>query len=195
MYTPAYARKTLRPIRAKAINCNIPAYAGRPERIAVQENGRRNTPAYAGKTAYDENDPWEFLETPPLTRGRLVQNRQPRARIGNTPAYAGKTGTTTSAGSHTQKHPRLRGEDGTGTTGPFTFPETPPLTRGRPSIVKAFGPGVGNTPAYAGKTRLDPTARSACPKHPHLRGEDDPYESCAGSHPETPPLTRGRHPL
>ena len=29
-------------------------------------------------------------------------------------------------------------------------------------------------------------------KHPRLRGEDDPYESCAGSRPETPPLTRGR---
>ena len=131
MYTPAYARKTLRPIRAKAINCNIPAYAGRPERIAVQENGRRNTPAYAGKTARERPVRLPFrkhprlrgedlrssrhsgrgLETPPLTRGRqgLIPPRV--AHVRNTPTYAGKTTRTNRVQVAIRKHPRLRGED------------------------------------------------------------------------------------
>ena len=55
---------------------------------------------------------------------------------------------------------------------PDPLQETPPLTRGRLTEVAEGDETVGNTPAYAGKTRRphpdDPPQR----KHPRLRGED-----------------------
>ena len=50
--------------------------------------------------------------------------------------------------------------------------ETPPLTRGRPTLAVDHLPKVGNTPAYAGKTIAQASRASAVK--------------------ETPPLTRGR---
>ena len=132
-----------------------------------------NTPAYAGKTIGLRLWRGMTRETPPLTRGRQLQGVDLNVEFGNTPAYAGKTGrrwqcvkrwignTPAYAGKTVlrrciniviKKHPRLRGEDL-----PFSwmYPsslETPPLTRGRPTIKNVKADGVRNTPAYAGKT-------------------------------------------
>ena len=137
-------------------------------------NRRRNTPAYAGKTIgisriklrakkhprlRGEDGPClppssERRETPPLTRGRQTRSPRRRRSSGNTPAYAGKTKRASRALFKVEKHPRLRGED---SLQPFTahLPvETPPLTRGRRNCRQEGRPRFGNTPAYAGKTRV-----------------------------------------
>ena len=51
------------------------------------------------------------METPPLTRGRRMPEKDPIAQSGNTPAYAGKTMKYPSEEEKHEKHPRLRGED------------------------------------------------------------------------------------
>ena len=95
-----------------------------------------NTPAYAGKTSYDENDPWEFLETPPPERGRQAKGSPRASRHRNTPAYAGKTAFSAVSVA-------------------FAL-ETPPITRGRLLHVPDADRVDRNTPAYAGKTLRTP---------------------------------------
>ena len=51
---------------------------------------------------------------------------------------------------------------------------------------------MGNTPAYAGKTRGKAVSRPSRWKHPRLRGEDQVFRSLSDFLKETPPLTRGR---
>ena len=92
------------------------------------------------------------LETPPLTRGRLVGGLQKRWHGRNTPAYAGKTHLYSSCHTACMKHPRLRGEDSTHIWKLRPVQETPPLTRGRQVDLSAASPISRNTPAYAGKT-------------------------------------------
>ena len=71
-----------------------------------------------------------------------------------------------------EKHPRLRGEDGNNSCNDKLSAETPPLTRGRPSMFVRKNLGKGNTPAYAGKTLLAQERGNGLVKHPRLRGED-----------------------
>ena len=131
-------------------------------------------------------------ETPPLTRGRLARLERTDRRSGNTPAYAGKTREAHSASTRRQKHPRLRGEDSSeGSQNRFQV-ETPPLTRGRPPRQGEDHHGLGNTPAYAGKTQQRDRARRRRSKHPRLRGEDVLFAIQKQRDLETPPLTRGR---
>ena len=70
--------------------------------------------------------------------------------------------------------------------------ETPPLTRGRQSVVGSASVAQGNTPAYAGKTPSRNRSRTTDWKHPRLRGEDLFPHQIREILPETPPLTRGR---
>ena len=93
-------------------------------------------------------------ETPPLTRGR--------------------PGTSCRGPARTQKHPRLRGDDGRGRRVLPGERETPPLTRGRRR------PGLRR--------------RWSRQKHPRLRGEDICCTMRTTPLMETPPLTRGRRP-
>ena len=151
---------------------NTPAYAGKtpsPEargdegrkhpRLRGEDGGRRVLPPLMGKhPRLRGEDPRVSVfcgsssETPPLTRGRRSQREaEPRSR---------------------QKHPRLRGEDQQN-NGPVGYvSETPPLTRGRPASVIEPNLFVGNTPAYAGKTRHQCLEQRFPWKHPRLRGED-----------------------
>ena len=71
-----------------------------------------------------------------------------------------------------EKHPRLRGEDWPACPIKRELVETPPLTRGRPSVIKNVGQNIGNTPAYAGKTFVPSSFVAPFRKHPRLRGED-----------------------
>ena len=111
---------------------------------------------------------------------------------GNTPAYAGKTGSGRRSSLAAQKHPRLRGEDLTPAATPAPLQETPPLTRGRLQDDLQVKTRIGNTPAYAGKTRKRLGSRGRSRKHPRLRGEDEFLRHRQRDVVETPPLTRGR---
>ena len=91
---------------------------------------------------------------------------------GNTPAYAGKTHTVRLDNGVLEKHPRLRGEDMTMRVRRSAVRETPPLTRGRHTLLRDVMGGFRNTPAYAGKTQGRSVIRQLFRKHPRLRGED-----------------------
>ena len=138
----------------------------------------RNTPACAGKTLFErasrmrlwkhprlrgEDMDWatakhHFEETPPLARGRRLPKLIQKDGRGNTPACAGKTNTWRPRSGLPEKHPRLRGEDRTLLVPRERLPETPPLARGRLTVLWTIAQCSGNTPACAGKTDSFPSA-------------------------------------
>ena len=134
-------------------------------------------------------------ETPPLTRGRPASLPPRPACPRNTPAYAGKTVKLVDLSNSLQKHPCLRGEDDSSSDQNGTSSETPPLTRGRRPAQALHERALGNTPAYAGKTRNFHRPGDVVRKHPRLRGEDANRVVSRCGRPETPPLTRGRQAL
>ena len=171
-----------------------PLTRGRPHGCRARKRCCGNTPAYAGKTSpapqpwcirkkhprlrgEDDSRPHQSPfqeETPPLTRGRLIDDGAADSIDGNTPAYAGKTFDFCASRDSDWKHPRLRGED--------CRPIGPPIRRRR------------NTPAYAGKTSLRCASWPSVQKHPRLRWEDRGGLTDGEPMLETPPLTRGRPP-
>ena len=231
--TPAYAGKTAQSSRARSL-CGKhprvcgedpqtlrtatvsretpPRMRGRPVYVSIAARYARNTPAYAGKTAFCGNIQTFFkkhprvcgedrsilprcserIETPPRMRGRPLHLQASCAPAGNTPAYAGKTGEDLPQSTLNEKHPRVCGEDHIQSQSEIPVKETPPRMRGRLLWRFAFARKERNTPAYAGKTlkrlRIQPTKE----KHPRVCGEDPPRQVSYLRPPETPPRMRGR---
>ena len=129
-------------------------------------------PRLRGEDEYIDDGGIEYMETPPLTRGRYMLPNDGAVWERNTPAYAGKIITNTFSVYFLWKHPRLRGEDHVSLKSLSSSPETPPLTRGRSRFFVSFVISMGNTPAYAGKITNSPGSKSNRGKHPRLRGED-----------------------
>ena len=151
-----------------------PRTRGKLPRSAAPPPGRRNIPAHAGKTkrcvssvpkstehprARGENERmWHrtqtFDGTSPRTRGKPSSRFRKCARTRNIPAHAGKTSYIGHSLSHTEEHPRARGEniitlrDGRGRDG------TSPRTRGKQQTCSHNLQGYGNIPAHAGKTYM-----------------------------------------
>ena len=70
--------------------------------------------------------------------------------------------------------------------------ETPPRMRGRLAVNLNRHVRLGNTPAYAGKTRAESVRVPAPQKHPRVCGEDSPTRPSFSGSLETPPRMRGR---
>ena len=176
---------------------------------------RGNTPAGAGKTlqadtvlfVHQKHPRWrgEDLykvpalplpeETPPLARGRRGTNRNIIIIRRNTPAGAGKTPRGDLLVIPGGKHPRWRGEDWQRVQEMFRSVETPPLARGRPSLIDRHNLILGNTPAGAGKTGFGLLNLLHSEKHPRWRGEDKKTTVGVILKAETPPLARGILPI
>ena len=131
-------------------------------------------------------------ETPPLARGKQCDDLIKIRLVRNTPACAGKTRSKELPNLLQGKHPRLRGENGVGSTRFGNMPETPPLARGKP--VNRGGPPAfpRNTPACAGKTSPEQVQTMVDRKHPRLRGENSWSYKTNLPQKETPPLARGK---
>ena len=185
---------------------------GRPWPFAASSVPRRNTPAYAGKTApiYIDigdlgkhprvcgEDPAKMpfkdftAETPPRMRGRRFIISPTRDHKRNTPAYAGKTLKKCPAPGRGWKHPRVCGEDLQRPPWALCQVETPPRMRGRLNLLRERGDGLGNTPAYAGKTMTVKVLTVSRRKHPRVCGEDRKGLGGPFGISETPPRMRGR---
>ena len=192
-----------------------PHARGRHMVAIVHYANRRITPACAGKTWRCWVlgwRPWDHprmrgedfgfvvvfcfvLGSPPHARGRLLRQLRQKLIRRITPACAGKTRIRRDSRPRSSDHPRMRGED------VVQFHEldgsggSPPHARGRPALLFRRFPDFGITPACAGKTQSAPSARSATPDHPRMRGEDFTPKSRALYVWGSPPHARGRlHP-
>ena len=137
--TPAYAGKTSFTFASSCIFWKNPRLRGEDGIAEIVSGFHKETPPLTRGRPHPEHPGFRAgRETPPLTRGRHTQTFVPCGNCRNTPAYAGKTRFDARDPVGTQKHPRLRGEDGR------LPPNRHPYTR--------------NTPAYAGKTTRPSTA-------------------------------------
>ena len=92
--------------------------------------------------------------SPPHARGRQAGIRLGWRLLRITPACAGKTRSTRLTLTTWWDHPRMRGEDHTGTSTSVSSFGSPPHARGRPFYELAFDDTDRITPACAGKTSL-----------------------------------------
>ena len=110
----------------------------------------------------------------------------------NTPACAEKTGRTSTTRPHGPDHPRMRGEDRSGSTASSMMYGSPPRARGRPQSANSTRSRARITLACAGKTAAafhfheDPT------DHPRMRGEDTAVPNSFAGFTGSPPHARGR---
>ena len=131
---------------------NTPARAGKTSRTYSQLVACREHPRSRGEDCSSMNNSIWLTGTPPLARGRQIQDEIFTECGGNTPARAGKTGDILLVVAIDREHPRSRGEDTDGAGQLFGCPGTPPLARGRLVVAGGSGNVSGNTPARAGKT-------------------------------------------
>ena len=152
-------------------------------------------------------------ETPPHAWGRLASTAMAGTDVGNTPTCVGKTQGRKPRSYASQKHPHMRGEDprpwrscgawwrntptcvGKTTNSAMAKlfqSETPPHAWGRRFPLPCTRTRRRNTPTCVGKTthRCNPSRCRG--KHPHMRGEDDPYLPAPLKLAETPPHAWGR---
>ena len=92
------------------------------------------------------------LGSPPLTRGKAIDNYNREETHGITPAYAGKRAMYEYSPWIFEDHPRLRGEKNASACRKKTVQGSPPLTRGKVGKWTLDTYGLGITPAYAGKS-------------------------------------------
>ena len=96
------------------------------------------------------------------------------------------------AGSVTQKHPHVRGEDIASRGARVDHVETPPRAWGRLLMLPWSAWNSGNTPTCVGKTWNLAFRDHSAEKHPHVRGEDQQPAPPPQVKPETPPRAWGR---
>ena len=149
-----------------------PLARGKPARRVVQRDLPGITPARAGKTtsahpttSLGSDHPrsrGENMSTtrrssrrrgsPPLARGKLEQLQGDARDRGITPARAGKAPPRPHPPGRRRDHPRSRGENSCWQRRSRRPAGSPPLARGKPQRSRPGYPGVGITPARAGKT-------------------------------------------
>ena len=110
--------------------------------------------------------------SPPHARGRRCVENEDDVAIGITPACAGKTPDPTRPYISITDHPRMRGEDMTGTS---------------PASMALW-----ITPACAGKTATPIDRLLVGSDHPRMRGEDSAALCAMAAIAGSPPHARGR---
>ena len=179
----------------------------------VPANGKRFTPACAGKSEHGHDDEPDDQESPPRARGRVFRMVLLFTAIGITPACAGKRMTAWLLQSlPAESPPRARGRDdrpfaglrllgitpacaGKRTLSPGSSDrgwESPPRARGRVAAAEKKAWSGRITPACAGKRGLAGSTSGRLRNHPRVRGEEQPNAALLHHDGESPPRARGR---
>ena len=110
----------------------------------------------------------------------------------NIPAYAGKTMPRTTSGRITQEHPRVCGENHSGSERRLAGAGTSPRMRGKLHQEIYSEKHFRNIPAYAGKTRICYRGRSTLAEHPRVCGENSALAGRNSQPAGTSPRMRGK---
>ena len=125
-------------------------------------------------------------------RGKAPDLLHAQMKGGITPAYAGKRAGCLSQCPQGWDHPRVCGEK------PLFRPSTPPVLgspprmRGKDAVNQAGKRRFGITPAYAGKSGLNPILAAYNGDHPRVCGEKRLLARWAILPPGSPPRMRGK---
>ena len=144
---------------------------GKPFEPKAAHSTSRNIPAYAGKSV--------------APRGQAHRRR-------NIPAYAGKTWRGRCSCHCRTEHPRVCGENADDKILAALEGGTSPRMRGKPAEKVTVQELKRNIPAYAGKTRTNPTVRQNSLEHPRVCGENHHSPVPSVLPPGTSPRMRGK---
>ena len=178
----------------------------------MQWRGKRNIPAYAGKTIPKPPTPYGTQEHPrvcgenggtgvifggswgtsPRMRGKPYHQLGTGLCHRNIPAYAGKTITALILKSYPAEHPRVCGENKTAHFLSAIATGTSPRMRGKPYHQLGTGLCHRNIPAYAGKTLFIAFYRFLAAEHPRVCGENTFQIFLRISQVGTSPRMRGK---
>ena len=109
---------------------NIPAYAGRTDKLLERSDLVRKHPRIRGENVAILAAHKKAKETSPHTRGEQAILPLLASSLRNIPAYAGRTNRMWSRQGRFEKHPRIRGENLTSISCWSVQTETSPHTRG-----------------------------------------------------------------
>ena len=167
---------------------------GKPRLLLQGADGKRITPAHAGKTegkwqdqektedhprpcgenVYMTKEEIGAVGSPPPMRGKQPLGQFLLQILGITPAHAGKTLGLKIISYGGKDHPRPCGENAIFTSYAAKNLGSPPPMRGKPSILPATPAPVRITPAHAGKTIKNYRFLRAMKDHPRPCGENFP---------------------
>ena len=150
--SPRMRGKLRRRYPSRAGRRNIPAYAGKTVGVATNSNPDTEHPRVCGenimKMPTDEN----IGGTSPRMRGKLSQYTDAMFIRRNIPAYAGKTTGCIRRRQPCPEHPRVCGENGLSVFVGGAGAGTSPRMRGKQTRATGQSHQTRNIPAYAGKT-------------------------------------------
>ena len=112
-----------------------------------------------------------FVGSPPRWRGKAVKFRCTCGLQRITPAWAGKSKLALCTPSCPTDHPRAGREKNKELEGVWLPMGSPPRRRGKATFSGRSDPGVGITPAWAGKSRSGVTMDLISRDHPRVGGE------------------------
>ncbi len=149
---------------------SIPAYAGQPLALPVEERPRRVHPRIRGAARQREGQGCQEPGPSPHTRGSPSKNRRYTRASGSIPAYAGQPAARRRRSARRRVHPRIRGAAILLQRHHFGAQGPSPHTRGSQPVQVRVDPQAGSIPAYAGQPfRTSPAARGTR-VHPRIRG-------------------------
>ena len=133
-----------------------------------------------------------FIGSPPRGRGKDLQKRGFKRRMGITPAWAGKRNPNYPAVEAVRDHPRVGGEKAVLAVLGKAFNGSPPRGRGKVKLHVAAEGVRGITPAWAGK-RGAANVRPRCRRdHPRVGGEKFGIAHDLAAVKGSPPRGRGK---
>ena len=136
--------------------------------------------------------PSGLVGAPPRRRGKAALPGCIGYYPGITPAWAGKSRRAGRCAAASGDHPRVGGEK------PFLFyggssdSGSPPHGRGKARFSGISLPGVGITPAWAGKRWAWDALSTSCWDYPRVGGEKLAVEDTNHSYQGSPPRRRGK---
>ena len=150
----------------------IPAWAGKTSTRAVRSAPGAAHPRVGGENIRVLLATLHAHGSSPRGRGKPTGARPARRRRGLIPAWAGKTQVWTSALQGDWAHPRVGGENWSGTL--VTFPDDGSSPRGRGKHQRPFPRSAhrGLIPAWAGKTLRGHYRHGRGAAHPRVGGEN-----------------------
>ena len=171
---------------------NTPTCVGKTHMKLTPISDTKKHPHVRGEDRLTPDTAIHTRETPPRAWGRRAAWWGSRLLSRNTPTCVGKTWRSALGRFAGQKHPHVRGEDGTHRGLVCCDGETPPRAWGRPIRYGQQPEIERNTPTCVGKTLWPQAQGRGTEKHPHVRGEDGHAAAPRNLEWETPPRAWGR---
>ena len=160
-------------------------------RIHDHRPGDRAHPCSRRENLQRDIPPGGHVGTPLLAQGEHAEFQARSVDEGHTPARAGRTQCSALSRLHPTAHPCSRRENPSYMPRPGKRDGTPLLAQGEQRALRAASPGLGHTPARAGRTFVSLPMRYPTGAHPCSRRENMlfPFRKSGGK--GTPLLAQG----